>query len=120
MCSPPSLRVSPERLTLSQWPEPCGSGQRSRGAAGEAEGAFPPAEMTPCTPTVCLPRRCHPPHLLSPLSRPVSGRRLSPVARPLCAVQTTEGISDLSGPDLKLERLPVGDPAGSRQVPTGV
>ena len=33
----PESQGSPERLTLSQWPEPRGSGQRSRGAAGEAE-----------------------------------------------------------------------------------
>lgn len=113
MRSPPSLRVlqnslrSPSGRSHAALVRGVGGGRRGR------EGAFLPAEMTPHTPTVCLPQRCHPVHLLSPPRRPVSGRHL-------CAVQT-EGVSDLSGPDLKkLERLPVGDSAGSCQVPTRV
>ena len=95
------------------WSEESGGGRGGRGGLPSCRDDALHAHRLP-------PPTLSPPSSPSPLSRPVSGRRLSPVARPLCAVQTTEGISDLSGPDLKLERLPVGDPAGSRQVPTGV
>ena len=90
------------------------SGQSGGGGKGRV-GAFPPAETTPHTPVVCLPRCCHLVRLLSPPRRPVSGRgHLRPCL--LCAVQT-KGVSDLSGPDLKkLGRLPVEDSTGSRQV----
>ena len=94
------------------------SGQLGGGGKGRV-GAFPPAETTPYTPIVCLPRRRHPIRLLLPPRRTVSGRgRPRPCL--LCAVQT-KGVSDLLGPDLKkLERLPVGEFTGSRQVPTCV